>query len=56
MRDNSIRDRFAIIEDERHQSYIEYNLCDVLIIVMCAVLCGLDELEDIVIFANKMLS
>ncbi len=32
---------------------MEHKLSDVLIIVMCAVLCGLDELGDIVLYAQK---
>jgi predicted transposase YbfD/YdcC len=48
-----IREKLEMIEDLRHSSYIEHRLSDVLIIVMCAVLCGLDELGDIVLFAQK---
>lgn len=47
-----IRARISEIEDQRHQSYVKYPLADILIIVMCAVLCGLDTLEDLVIFAK----
>ena len=39
-----IRERMSKIEDPRHQSYVEYALADILIIIMCAVLCGLDTL------------
>ena len=48
-----IRARMAIIEDPRHQSYVEYALADILIIIMCAVLCGLDTLGDLVIYAKN---
>jgi len=48
-----IREKLAVITDLRHQGYIEHKLSDVLILVMCAVLCGLDELGDILIFAQK---
>ena len=44
---------FSIIEDPRHQSYVKHNLGDVLIIVMCAVMCGLGKLCDIVAFAEN---
>ena len=44
---------FEIIEDTRHQSYIKHKLSDILTIVMSAVLCGLDELCDIVTFAEN---
>jgi predicted transposase YbfD/YdcC len=49
----SIRSKFEEIVDLRHQGYVEHKLSDVLIIVMCAVLCGLDELGDIILFAQK---
>lgn len=48
-----IQERFSIIEDPRHQGYVEHKLSDVLIMVMCAVLCGLDTLGDIVIYAQN---
>ncbi len=51
----SIRDRFSAIKDTRHQSYVEHDLSNILIIVMCAVLCGVDQLEDIVIFGEERL-
>lgn len=51
----TIRDKFGCINDLRHQGYIEHKLSDVLIIVMCAVLCGLDELGDILLFAQNRL-
>lgn len=46
-------EKFEIIEDTRHQSYIKHKLSHILMIVMCAVLCGLDELGDIVAFAEN---
>ena len=48
-----MQERFAIIEDPRHQGYIKHKLSDILVIVMCAVLCGLDELCDIMTFAEN---
>lgn len=48
-----IRARMAEIADHRHPSYVKYPLADILIIVMCAVLCGLDTLEDLVIYAKN---
>lgn len=47
---------FEIIEDPRHQGYVKHKLCDILVIVMCAVLCGLDELCSIVTFAENKAS
>ncbi len=41
------------IEDYRHPSYVKYPLADILIIVMCAVLCGLDTLGYLVIYAKS---
>ena len=41
------------IEDPRHPSYVKYALADILIIIMCGVLCGLDTLEDLVIYAKS---
>lgn len=48
-----IRAKLAGIEDPRHQSYVKYPLADILIIIMCAVLCGLDTLGDLVIYAKN---
>ncbi|WP_196606894.1 transposase family protein [Pectinatus frisingensis] len=48
-----IKEKFAIIEDNRHSSYVEHSLTDILIIIMCAVLCGLDELADITTYAQS---
>lgn len=48
-----IRERFSIVPDYRHPSYIGHRLIDILIIVMIALLCGLDHLNEIVIFANE---
>jgi predicted transposase YbfD/YdcC len=51
-----IKEKFANIEDPRHQSYVEHKLCDVLTIVMCAVMSGLDQLSDIVMYAENRVS
>ena len=48
-----IRARMSKIEDQRHPSYVRYPLADILIIVMCAVLCGLDTLGDLVVYAKN---
>ena len=42
-----LRTKFSAIEDKRHQGYVEHLLSDVLIIIMSAVLCGLDGLAGI---------
>ena len=47
------REKLSAIEDPRHQSYVKYPLADILVIIMCAVLCGLDTLGDLVIYAKN---
>ena len=44
---------FGVIEDPRHSSYVTHKLEDVLTIVMCAVLCGLDKLDEIVAYEEN---
>ena len=48
-----IREKFASIDDKRHPSYVEHNLVDILIIIMCAVMCGLDTLADVMVYAQN---
>jgi predicted transposase YbfD/YdcC len=48
-----LKERLSIVPDYRHPSYVEHKLCDILIIVMVAVLCGLDQLNDLVVFAHE---
>ena len=48
-----IRERLSLVPDYRHSSYIGHILSDVLIIVMVGVLCGLDQLNDLVVYANE---
>ncbi len=45
--------KFMNIKDPRHSGYIKYKLADVLSIIMCAVLCGLDDLEGLYVFAES---
>ncbi len=45
--------KFTVIEDPRHSGYIKYKLADVLSIIMCGVLCGLDDLESLHVFAES---
>jgi predicted transposase YbfD/YdcC len=47
---------FSKIKDTRYWNFVEHKLTDVLIIVMCGILCGLDELQDIVTYAKSNLS
>lgn len=48
-----IREKLSVIPEYRHTSYIGHKLSDMLILVMTAVLCGLDQLQDIFLFANE---
>ena len=43
----AITEQMSKIEDPRHPSYVKYQLTDVLIIIMSAVLCGIDTLGDL---------
>ena len=53
MKQMEIREKFSMIKDLRHPSYIDYPLSDVLIIIMSAVLCGLDQLCQILTHAQN---
>ena len=44
---------FAVIDDPRHQGYVKHKLSDILMIVMCAVLCGMDQLCDVMACAQN---
>ena len=44
---------FSGIEDPRHQGYVKHKLEDILVIVMCAVLSGVDELGTIMTYAEN---
>jgi len=48
-----VRGKFEKIKDPRVQGMIEYPLTDILIIVMCSVISGLEKLEEIVTYAEK---
>ena len=48
-----IRAQMSTIEYPRHPSYVKYALADILIIIMCGVLCGLDTLGDLVVCAKS---
>lgn len=41
------------IENPRPPSYVKYELADILLIIMCGVLCGLDGLENLVVYAKS---
>jgi len=47
---------FSIIEDTRNQSYIKYNLADILFIVMCGILAGCTDIQRIVEFATARIN
>lgn len=44
-----IREKLMIIEDSYHLGYVEHNLADVLIIIMC----GLEGLAEIMFYAGN---
>jgi predicted transposase YbfD/YdcC len=44
---------FGDLEDTRYHGFVEHKLVDVLILVMCGTLCGLDEPESIVEYGNE---
>lgn len=39
---------FSLVEDTRNQSYITYKLSDILFVLVCGMLCGCKELEEII--------
>jgi predicted transposase YbfD/YdcC len=48
-----IREKLTFVRDTRNLSYIGYRLSDVLVIIIAAVLCGLDQLNEIVLYAQE---
>lgn len=44
---------FSIIEDRRCEVNVKYKLTDILIIIMCGVLCGLDSIDGIKEYADE---
>ena len=50
---NIARMYFGLIDDQRYSGNVIYSLTDILIIVMCGILCGLDELNRIVEYSKS---
>ena len=50
---DKIKEKFSSICDTGHQSYVEHKLSDILVITMCAVLCGIDSLNGIISYAEN---
>ena len=46
----TIKEMFAIIKDPRHESYVKYELYDILVLVMGAVICGMTEIRDMMTY------
>jgi len=44
---------FETIEDKRHQGYVKHKLSEILIMVMGAVVCGITELSDMMVYFEK---
>lgn len=51
-----IKELLSRIEDPRHAGYVKHKLCDVLIMVMGAVICGITELADMMVYFENKLS
>ncbi|MCI9080226.1 MAG: transposase family protein [Lachnospiraceae bacterium] len=47
------KEKFLEVQDKRHQSYVEHKLSDIMVITMCAVLCGIDSLNGIISYAEN---
>lgn len=47
MSGKEIREYYSRIEEPRYEGFVEHKLADILILVQCAVMCGLDKLEEI---------
>ena len=45
---------FNEIADNRHQSYVKHRLQDILVMIMYAVLCGLDELGAVIVYIQNI--
>jgi len=52
-KDERIVQKLKVIKDPRHSGYIKYKLADILSIILCAVLCGLDDLESLHVVREK---
>lgn len=50
-----LEEHFSKIKDERQESKISHKLIDIIIIAICAVICGADGWEDIEIFGKTKL-
>lgn len=48
-----IKAKFLVIEDPRHEGYIEHKLSDILVLVTGAVICGITELADMMTYFNS---
>lgn len=48
-----LREKISVIPEYRHTSYIGHKLSDMLIILIIALLSGLDQLQDIALFAAE---
>ena len=46
---------FSIVEEYRNESYITYKLSHILFMVMCGIICGCKDLEEMVeVLENKI--
>lgn len=42
-----MRQQYAKIADKRHQAFVEHMIADIVILTKCAVMCGIQTLEEI---------
>jgi len=42
--------KFEVLKDWRHEGYVKHKLSDILVLVMGAVICGITELADMMVF------
>ena len=51
--DEIILEKFSVIEDFRCECNVKHKLSNILILIMCSVLCGLDNIKDIVDYGKN---
>lgn len=49
----SLREHFEIVEDRRVERTKEHGLLDIIVIAVCAVICGADDWVDIAGWGNE---
>jgi len=44
---------FCLVEDKRNKSYVEYRLPDILLLLICGIICGCENAEAIIEFGEE---